>query len=404
MKLIKYHIILSLLLLAIITPKAMNAEDSPEHYRRLSICNILVCHDNEKFAKEIQDQYLKIPVSDKYNDHNLSVRVVSVDKGNRLKDESQITNWIDKNNVASRLVAKWFDRDILTGECNLDTIRERGLYDASVFDMEIANRSARGIAMLQDAGEDLIGNTFLLMHEITYIDKNKRARVWGAIGQGLFIVAGAAMGSSDMMDMGKSVNDMVSSIKGFAVRVNTRLYRLVWDEERSNEFFTKHYSPGDASVFDNDRDHYRVEYVGNVVSKGGTTSFMGINEDEPELMIRKACQRALDANVADLGKAYDVFRVRTPVVSVSPTITAYIGLKEGVTPDSRYEVLEAEEKGGKISYKRVAVLKPVANKIWDNRFMAVEELAYGADFGSTTFVKESGGDIAPGMLLREITK
>lgn len=390
------------MLLAIFTPKASYGADNPEKYRRLSVCNILVCHDDEKFAKEIQDQYLNIPVSEKYNDHNLSVRVINVNKG--LKGETQITDWVEKNNIASRLVAKWFDRDILTGECSLDTIRERGLYDASVFDVELAKKSARGIAMLQDAGEDLISNTFLLMHEITYIDKNKRARVWGAIGQGLFIVAGAAMGSSDLMDAGKSINDMVSSIKGFSVKVNTRLYRLVWDEQSSNEFFSKHYNLGDISAFNNDRSHYHLEYIGNVVSKGGTTSFMGINEDQPELMIRKACQRALDSNVADLGKAYEVFRVRTPIVSVNPTITAYIGLKEGVSPDSKFEVLEAEEKNGKTSYKRVAVVKPVANKIWDNRFMASEELAYGADFGFTTFIKESGGEILPGMLLREISK
>lgn len=402
MKHLKYYILL--LLLIILTPKTSYGEDDPEKYRRLSVCNILVCHDGEKFAKEIKQQYLNIPVSEKYNDHNLSVRIINADKGKGLKNESQISDWVKYNNVASRLVAKWFDRDILTGECSLDTIRERGLYDASVFDIELAKKSARGIAMLQDAGEDLIANTFLLMHEITYIDKNKRARMWGAIGQGLFMVAGAAMGSSDIMNAGKSVNDLVSSIKGFSVKVNTRLYRLVWDEQCSNEFFSKHFSPGDASVFNNDRDHYHLEYVGNVVSKGGTTSFLGINEDEPELMIRKACQRALDSNVADLGKAYDVFRVRTPIVSVSPTITAYIGLKEGVSPDAKYEILEAEEKNGKTSYKRVAVVKPVANRIWDNRFMASEELAYGADFGFTTFVKESGGEIVPGMLLREISK
>ena len=402
MKLIRYYILL--LLLAVVMPTVVRANDNPDKYRRLSICNVLVCHDKEKFAKEIQAQYLNIPVSEKYNDHNLSVRVVSLDKSKGLKNESEITDWVERNHIASRLVAKWFDRDILTGECTLDTIKERGLYDASVFDVEMANRSARGMAMLEDAGEDLIGNTFLLMHEITYIDKNKRARLWGAIGQGLLMVAGAAMGSSDMMDLGKSVNDMISSIKGFSVKVNTRLYRLNWDEACSNEFFSKHYGIEGADAFENDRGHYHLEYVGNIESKGGTTSFLGINEDEPELMIRKACQRALDANVADLGKKYEVFRVRTPVVSVNPTITAYIGMKEGVTADSRFEVLQPEEKNGKVSYKRVAVLKPVASKIWDNRFMASEELAYGADLGATTFVKESGSDITPGMLIREISK
>ena len=42
------------------------------------------------------------------------------------------------------------------------------------------------------------------------------------------------------------------------------------------------------------------------------------------------------------------------------------------------------------------------NLIWDNRYMASEEQAYGSDFGFTTFRKVSGGDFYPGMLIREI--
>lgn len=385
------------------------AQADTDRYRRLSICNILVKHDSEQYADEIEEQFLKIPVSEKYNDHNLSVRVVSTDGGKALKDETDITGFINRNEIASRLVARWFDRDILTGECTLDTVKNRGLYDASTFDVALAKNTVRGNAMLEDAGEDLISNTFLLMHEITYVDKNKRARLWGAIGQGLLSVAAAYTGNSDYNSLGKNVNDIVSSLKGFSVKINTRLYRLVWDDETAAYFWENHYSdkkinPAGGNKFENERSKYRLQYIGNVNSKGGTTSFLGIKEEEPYLMIRKACQRAMDSNVADLAKKYEEFRIKTPVSTVSPTITAGIGLKEGVTPDARYEVLEVEIKNGKTVYKKVAELKPVASKIWDNRFMASEELATGADLGATTFIKVSGGDIFPGMLIREINK
>lgn len=393
-------ILAALMLVPLFTARAQ--QDDANRYRRLSLCNMLIKHQNEQFADEIEEEFLKIPVSDKYNDHNLSVRVVNMSSSDKLKDESAITQFIDNNLVASRLIAKWFNRDILTGICNMDTVKARGLYDASVFDRELASRSARGMAMLEDAGEDLIGNTYLCMHEITYIDKNKRARVWGAIGQGLLAVAAAYTGESSYADLGQSVNDLVSTLKGFSVRINTRLYRLVWNEEAMARFYKFHYTPGGPRKFENERNLYEMEYIGNVNSKGGTTSFLGINEDEPELMIRKACQRAMDENIADLQKKYEQFRIKTPVATVSPTITAYIGLKEGVTKDSKYEVLEPEEVDGRIKYKRVAVIKPVPTMIWDNRFMAAEEMAYGADFGATTFIKDSGGDITPGMLIREI--
>lgn len=401
----KRNIITLLLALAVVFPTLAKKEitNIEQNYRRISLCSMLVRHSEDKFADEIEEQFLEIPISEQYNDHNLSVRVVDVKRKSNYT--SDISLFISKNNVASRLVGKWFDRNILTGECTLDLIKERGLYDASAFDIEMAKRSARGMAMLQDAGEDLIGRTYLLVNEITYIDKAKRSKNWGAALNGLLQVAGAFAGV-DLSDTGNMVESMISSIKGFRVKINTRLYRLEWNEEAQMYFYQNCYSdkadPTKLSTFENNRDRFKLVYVGNVLSSGNATSFLGINEDQPNLMIRKACQRAIDENVADLQKNYDEFRIKSPIVSVEPTITAKIGLKEGITKDSRFEVLEAQEKDGRTIYKRVGVVKPIPTKIWDNRFMATEEGAYGADFGATTFVKESGGDLYPGLLLRQI--
>lgn len=398
-------------LLAVIAAVAFSSfaenQIDANRYRRISICNILVKHDNEKFADEIEQQFLKIPVSEQYNDHNLSVRVVNTDI-KKLDDDSEITSFVKRNHLGSRLVGKWFNRNMLDGSCDMELVKNRGLYDASAFDYEMAQRSARGKAMLEDAGEDLIGNTYLLMHEITYVDKAKRSKTWGLIGaiaMGTLMAAGGGS-SRQISDIMNTTNNIISSYKGFAVKVRTRLYRLNWDDETSNRFYNEFYAatpnPEIALKFEDNRDKFKLEYVGDVVSKGGRTSFLGIREEEPELMIRKACQRALDENVSELQKKYDQFRIKSPVVTVSPTITVNIGLKEGVAPDSKYEVLEAQEKDGKTVYKRVAVIKPVPNLIWDNRFMAQEELAYGANFGATTFTKVSGGEIIPGYLVRQI--
>lgn len=121
--------------------------------------------------------------------------------------------------------------------------------------------------------------------------------------------------------------------------------------------------------------------------------------DSAEIWI---CGLYIDENIASLQKNFDQFKVNTPLISVSP-LKAYIGLKEGVTEKSKFEVLEAElSKEGKMTYKRVGVIQPKENLIWDNRYMASEEQAYGSDFGFTTFRKVSGGDFYPGMLIREI--
>ena len=119
-------------------------------------------------------------------------------------------------------------------------------------------------------------------------------------------------------------------------------------------------------------------------------------------MVRKACQRALDENVANLQKNFDVFKVKIPLSQTDP-ITAPIGRKEGVNDKSKYEVLEViEDENGHTKYKRVGTIVPQKGKIWDNRFMAAEEKAQGYGLGVTTFRKVSGGSFYPGMLIREI--
>ncbi|MDE5635429.1 MAG: hypothetical protein K2I52_03875, partial [Muribaculaceae bacterium] len=191
-------------------------------------------------------------------------------------------------------------------------------------------------------------------------------------------------------------------------KIITHLYQLVWDDETAGIFYKNCYTgvPDEDKriAFENNRNVFKFKYLGCVESAGSNTSFMGINEAEPFVMVRKACQRAIDENVVDLQKKYDQFRIKSPVVDIADdkNILACIGLKEGLTENTKFEVLEAEEKDGKTIYRRVAVVKPVANKIWDNRYMSIEENAFGADFGATTFKKESGGEILPGHLLRQI--
>lgn len=395
------------MLVGIFTLQA-KATDSPEtlRSRRSSIYSVLVKHTEQEYADEIERQFERIPISDRYNDHNLSVRVINVDKKKIAKDA--IDAFLTNNKIASRLVAKWFDRNILTGECTLDTIKERGLYDASVLDRELAKRTTRGMAMLEDAGEDLIGNTFILINDVNYIDKSKRSKLWAAIGGATLGLLAAAAGSSanDVSSITNNTAAIIESYKGFSVKIRTKLYRLKWDNDIAGEFYQQGYTTADDNMkkeaFEAMRPKFQLEYMGEVVSKGGRTSFLGINEEQPELMIRKACARAIDDNIADLAHKFEPFRIKTPISSVSPTITAPIGKKEGVEITSKFEVLEVVEKNGKTEYHRVGTVKPVSTLIWDNRFMADAEGTETSQLGHTTFVKTSGGDFYPGMLLREI--
>lgn len=400
--------IISLWLISITQIFAQSSEKNVD-YKRSSIYSILINHTEQQFANEIREAFMQIPVPDKFNDHNLSVKVLDIDEklqnAGSKKENPYITEFFEKNNVASRLVARWFNRDYYTGQCDMELVKERGLYNATEFDKQLAMRSARGYALLQDAGEELIGNTFVLVNDIRYVDKNKGAKTASTVLKVLGTVATIATGMN-IDDITDNLGDMLETIKGFRVKINTFLYQLEWTDEQAALFYQEQYSSLPDNIkkanFDNARGTYKLKYVGKVESSGGTTSFLGINEDEPVIMVRKACQRAIDENIVDLQRNYEEFRIKTPLLTTEP-LTAYIGMKEGVTPDSQFEVLEIVEKeDGTQKFKRVGIIEPIKNLIWDNRYMALEEGAPGSTLGFTTFRRVSGNDFAKGMLIREM--
>jgi hypothetical protein len=90
------------------------------------------------------------------------------------------------------------------------------------------------------------------------------------------------------------------------------------------------------------------------------------------------------------------------LLSVDP-IKADVGLKEDITEDSRFEVLERViDDNGKVSYERVGIIRPVKGKIKDNRYMVTEEESKDAALDATEFEKVSGKGFYQGMLIREI--
>lgn len=377
-----------------------------ENYRRSSIYSIMVSHDQEKYHTEIEDVFQTIPVPDKFDDHDLSVKVVT--SSSKKVNEAEVTSFLKANNVARHMVGRWFNRDPQTGECDMNLIIHRGLYDATYFDVELAKMSQRGYGMLSDAGEELIGNTFVIVNDIWYNDRNKGARVAGAIFSVLGSIADAVLGTNGFSDLGDSLNALLSDLQGFGVHIVTYLYRLEWNDDIANDFYTRHYiAPGEvnqAKINDfNSYDGYSLKYIGKQESISGNLTLAGLNYYDPSAVMTKVCTRAIDESVVKLQKKYEEFKIKTPLFSVEP-LTAKIGMKEGVTEKCRYEVLEPViDENGRTSYKRVGVIAPVGGKIWDNRYMAVEEKAEGSNLTETTFKKVSGGNFYPGMLIREIS-
>lgn len=417
--------------------------ESIENYRRSSLYSVLVKHSDAKYGNVIDSVFMVMPTPDKFNNHDLCVKSfestaknkkVAENKRGTSKDPnvSATATFMQDNDVARALVSKWFNRDASNGAFDMELIKERAYYDASASAIQEADASAAGRAILVDAGPDLIGKTFMLVNDITFVDKGEQSAK-AATGLKMFgAIAGGLLGM-DISSLTDTVADAVNEIDGFKVNVITYLYRLKWNEEIANSLYELYWV--DASAPDAEKkaayeqsDIFQMEYVGHSFASGGVTTSKTFSKRSHGEQMAVACTRAIDKAIVNLQRAYDEFKVNTPIFAVNQDakqVEVKIGLKEGVNSKSRYEVLMVDESKGYREYKRVGMLKPVADKIWDNRFGALEEaevLKQAEAAGekvkkseegteesgnvyltSTTFdILEGAGKIYEGMLIREV--
>ena len=373
-------------------------------YHKGSMYSIMLKHDNQEYCEEMVDVFEKIPIQDNFYEFNLSKRVFKagvLEESDTTKANNQkphIDILLRDNAIGRRLVAKWFNQD-KAGTFNPNQILEKGYYNVNASDIQTAiysHKTQEGV--IYDAGEDLIGNTYVLVNDIQYGDKrrNKEKRMSGAIA----LSAIPFVGMVAMPVAGILTNDY----SGFNVTVTSYLYRLNWTKEISDGFYNAYYTATpDANkkeAFKNQKSLFSVSYIGSQTVHSQNSNFKGVNDRESQ--IRLVCTRAIDKAIAQLQKKHPEFRVRTPLLSTSP-ITAHIGIREDVTDDSRFEVLEVgETSDGRTTYKRVAVIKPKKGKIWDNRYMAEFEEQKNGILKSTEFELVSGSISQTACLIREI--
>ncbi len=396
------------------------AADMNTTYHRSSWYNLLIYHDDQKYAEEILATYYARPQNDKFNDHSLPIQVVTT-KGKKYTKFNKIDKYIMEGDIANDLVARWFNRNEETGYCDMELIYRRGLEGATTENIEMAELTKRGKSILLDSGTDLIGNTFVLAHDIIYIDKGERNKnaAKGISGFGKFMqdvgdVASQVTGDDSFYELGKSLNDLsdvtadvVDDFEGFRVKIQTHLYRLNWQNSDNDFFFENYYL--DENYYDESKFHawkdanYTLTYIGTQEAICGKTVLQGIYDLSK--LIQIVVYRTLDESIVKLQKNYEEFRIKEPIYEIDENgyVIAKIGMKEGVGPDSKYEVLERiEDSEGSIKYNRVGTLKPEPGMIWDNRYMAIEDGAENSDLNGTYFRVTSGRDLYPGLLIREI--
>lgn len=404
----KKKLYIVLFLMAVI---AVSNAQNVASYNRSSLYTILVVDPKARMSDEMIEAYMDLPVPDKFNNHNLSLRYVTMSMSDQKKSnnlDETIGEFAKKNLIAKRMVAKWFNRDRETGAFDFSMIADRGLYNASASDLAVAMKSQRGKALLADAGEQLIGNTFLVVHNVTYIDKQEQAEKAQNVLNKISAVSSAFLGTN-VVSVAADVGSLISeAVAGFTVNVDSYLYQLQWDNETADGFYSQYYyskskvSKSKKASFEAERDMFKLVYVGSYSSRSDKAVVRGwYNASD---VFKQVLARALDKNIVALQKNFENFQVVVPVYQVEGNqVLVQIGLKEGVSATSRYEVIErTEDKKGEVTYTRKGVIRPNPKLIWDNRYMADEEDAVNSDLNYTTFEVVSGSGFYPGMLVREI--
>lgn len=369
---------------------AQNEENM--EYERNSMHVMMIKRPNQKFDDIIEHVFLRSPFPERFNNHNLGVKVITFAESEG-DQSSNIASFIKQVNLGQKMVAKWFDRDKNTGSFDMGLIKQRGFYNATDNQKNVARASIRGLSLLEDAGENLIDKTYLLVNDIKY--KSKGSGNWLLKTYGGFFSGNV-----------KDISESMSKIGGFRVHITSYLFHLKWSEDIANKFYNEFYTEdGNAdkdkvNAFKNERQLFQMEYVGKTETESAEKSFRAVKD--PEALLVKITTQAMDKNIAQLQHQYADFRIKAPLLSVNP-LKADVGLKEDITEDSRFEVLERNiDDKGRVSYERVGVIKPVSGKIKDNRYMETVEESSAAALDATEFEVVSGHDFFPGMLIREM--
>jgi hypothetical protein len=375
-------------------------------YRRSSLFTLMVTDQERQYADVIEEAFTSAELPEKFNNHNIDLRTIAKVYDESLSKEEikeaqkvAIAEYFSTNKIAKAVVAKWFNRSE-QGGFNMDLISERGSYNATELDVKIAKNSERGLALLADAGEELIKNTFIVVNDFKYISKEEVAeKAKAGLGFAASLTGKTGLGSKLA---GKAL-DVAG--KGYVIKTTSNLYKLIWNEETAAIFYNDYWT--DDTNFDeakkkafDDSDIFKVELVGTEIAWADLQSSSFTRKSEEQL-VAVATVKAVDAVIAKLQRKYEVFRTKTPLISGDP-ISAKIGLKEGLEGGDKYEVLEQTiDKNGKTFYKRQGVIKVDKKQIWDNLFMAGEERESTEEIKEYTLFK-GGKKYYSGMLIRQI--
>lgn len=431
-------IVISLGIATILMARDNKNEIKEIEYRRSSLHTILIESDDFPRKETVLKAYYEAPFPAKYNDHTIGAKsfnpnnytisdeeriaagVQQSEAGKLMKGMASdvtagivdslaadipliINKYFTENKIANQIAAKWFNRRA-DGSFDMKLVGERGYYNATEMEANIAKGSARGTASLADAGEELISNTFVVVSKLKYVSNE----VVASIIRDVAIITANQISNSLARDAAiKTANKVYEKTKeGYSVWTTSFLYQLKWNDSIATAFYNdlwmdnSNIDPLKKEAFDN-TDLFELEYIGK--EKAISLVTFSLKEDRTEdQIVELATIRNIDAVYAKLQKKYDVFKTKTPLYSGYP-IMAKIGMKEGLEGGEKFEVLEQiiDPKTGLTKYVSKGKITVDKKSLWDNRFIAGTTIESESLENEATQFK-GGKNFHAGMLIRQL--
>ncbi len=398
-------------------------------YRRSSLHTILIESENFPRKETVLKAYNNAPFPDKYNDHTIGAKSFDPKKY-AITDEERaaagkkksvagkadneradmplvINKYFKENKVANQLAAKWFNRQA-DGSFDMSLIGERGYYDATEMEANIAKGSARGTASLADAGEELIKNTFIVVSKLNFVSNEIVAAATREVAKAK--ARDIKVPTAKQAALKAADKAYEKAKEGYSVWTTAFLYRLKWNDSIAAVFYNDlwmdktNIDAKKKEAFDN-TDLFELEFVGDEKATSLVLFSLKQKRTEDEI-VELATIRNIDVVFAKLQKKYDVFKTKTPLYTGNP-ITAKIGMKEGLEGGEKFEVLEQtlDEKTGRTKYVSKGIIKVDANQIWDNRYMAGEYVEPGeedAESKPDRTLFKGGKKFYSGLLIKQL--
>lgn len=394
-------------------------------YRRSSLTMVLI--ENQGLGKNKQmvtNSYYQNPFPDKYNNHEIAdkvfnpdalklttsdylnagfykdtlktakqfllakkkpfnpIRYLGKDSSMAVQEPSKeellniyIQKYITEKKLAKQIVASWFERKS-NGEMTMQLIKNRGKYSASAANLENNNKTFDPDAKYLD-DHDLIANTYTVFNRMDFYANEPAARIVREAAKVEATKKFAGKPEALLKKALEGIDAVYEKTKeGYTVICNTYLYQLIWNDTISqktrNIFFNNASNVDKVKAWDT-ISLYKMKFVGKTVSSSIVTFKIGEKRTE-EQIIDLQVKRTMDNALAKLQKEYEQFRPIAPTEGVGP-VTVKIGMKEGLEPGQKYEVLKYNEIDPLHPFLEKVDVVTVSKKnpIWDNRQGADQE-------------------------------